>query len=60
MEAYTYMQKISAEMERLTEADDINHVIDELEFMHAAIEPEFQELCSDLIAALMSKLRTLP
>jgi len=57
MHAYTYMQKVSTQMDALTDADEINHVIDELEFMHEVIDPEFQDLCSDLIAQLMSKLK---
>ncbi len=59
MQAYAYMQKVSTEMDTLKEADEINHVIDELEFMHEVIDPEFQELCSDLIAQLMQKLKAV-
>jgi hypothetical protein len=59
MQAYAYMQKVSTEMDTLNGPDEINCVIDELEFLHEAIDPEFQELCSDLITQLMQKLKAV-
>lgn len=57
MQAYRYMQQVSAEMDKLKDADEINRVLDELDFLHEAVDPEFQDLCSDLIVELMQKLK---
>ena len=53
------MQKVSSGMDGLHDADEINHVIDELEYLYEVIDPEFQELCSDLVARLMKKLKVV-
>jgi hypothetical protein len=57
MQAFEYTRKVSAEMDALNAPDEINRVIDELEFLHEVIDPEFQDLCCDLIALLMQKLK---
>jgi hypothetical protein len=57
MQPYHYMQKVSSELPTMTDPVNINNTLDELEFLYQCIDPEFQELCSDLIAQLTSKLR---
>ena len=58
MQAYRYLEQVAQSMESLEDPDEINKVIDELEYIFDALDPEFQELASELIAKLNERLRS--
>lgn len=59
MEPYRYLEQTAAMLDQLTTREEIERVIDELEFLHEALEPEFQDLASTLIEKLTMRLKSL-
>ena len=59
MEPYRYLEKVSAAFDTLNTREEINEVLDELEYLYELIDPEFQDLAGDLIAKLTDKLSKL-
>lgn len=60
MEPYRYMAKVAVMLDHLENRNEINRIIDELEFLFEVVEPEFQSQVSDLIARLTARLNSLP
>lgn len=56
MEPYAYLQQVAARLDGLHSRDDINAVLDELEFLYEALDPELQDLATNLIATLTKRL----
>ncbi len=56
IDPYAYMQKVSSELNRLTERDDIVATLDELEYLFEVIPPEMQDSAEQLIYLLRHKL----
>ena len=59
MEPYQYLEKTTAALETLNSRGDINNLLDELEFLYEALEPEYQNLATQLIERLHSRLSSL-
>ena len=59
IDPFQYLQRVSENFEVITTREEINTVLDELECIFELLEPEFQDLASDLIARLNAKLKTL-
>ena len=60
MEPYRYLQQAAAQMHTLDTRDAVNRVLDELEFLYEALDPELQDLATELIGQLHERLKTLP
>ena len=60
MEPYQYLQQVANQLDALNTRSEITQTLDELEFIYEAVDPEFQELASDLITRLTQRLRSLP
>ena len=56
---YKYLEKVSELFDSLNTREEINQVLDELEFLFDLIDPEFQEQVSDLISRLTKRLQEL-
>ena len=56
MEPYRYLEQVSIDFDLINSRDEINAVLDEIEYMFDLHEPEFQDHASDLIAKLKQKL----
>ncbi len=56
---YKYLEQVSELFETLNTAEEINQVLDELEYLYDLIEPEFQDQVSDLISRLTNRLQEL-
>jgi hypothetical protein len=56
---YKYLEQVSELFDTLNTREEINQVIDELEFLFDLIDPEFQDQVSDLIARLTKRLQEL-
>ena len=53
---YAYMQQVSMQMHELTSRNDIETVLDELEYLFEVIPPEMQDNAETLITMLREKL----
>jgi hypothetical protein len=51
-----YMQQVAARMNHLTDRREIETVLDEMEFLFDALDPEFQDPAAQLIEQLRAKL----
>ena len=60
MEPYRYLEEVARRIDTLDDREEITTVLDELEFPHEALEPEFQDLASDLMARLSGRLAAMP
>lgn len=59
MQPYVYLQKVAQELDQLQSRKQIYEILDELEFLFEALDPEFQDLASDLITRLNRRLERL-
>jgi hypothetical protein len=51
-----YMQQVAAQMNQLTSRREIETVLDEVEYLFDALEPELQDAACQLIEQLRAKL----
>ena len=56
---YKYLEHVSELFDSLNTPEEINQVLDELEFLFDLIDPEFQDQVSDLINRLTIRLQEL-
>jgi len=56
IDPYAYMQQIALKMDELTAREEIETVLDELEFLFEVIPPEMQDNAEKLISMLREKL----
>lgn len=56
---YKYLEQVSELFDTLNTPEEINRVLDELEYLFDLIEPDFQDQVSDLIARLTKRLQEL-
>jgi hypothetical protein len=56
---YKYLEQVSELFDTLNTREEINQVLDELEFLFDLIDPEFQDQVSDLIGRLTKRLQEL-
>ncbi|KPJ96515.1 MAG: hypothetical protein AMJ53_00570 [Gammaproteobacteria bacterium SG8_11] len=59
IDPFRYLQQVSENYELINTREEINAVLDELEFVFELVEPQFQDLATDLIAKLTTKLKQL-
>ncbi len=59
MEPYRYLEKVASALDSLDDPEEIGEILDELEFLYEALEPELQGLATDLIARLSARLKSL-
>jgi hypothetical protein len=56
IDPYAYMQQVAVKMDELTGRDEIETVLDELEYLFEVIPPEMQDNAERLISLLRKKL----
>jgi hypothetical protein len=56
IDPYAYMQQVAVKMDELTARDEIETVLDELEYLFEVIPPEMQDNAEKLIGLLRDKL----
>jgi len=59
IDPYAYMQQVAVAMDELTARDEIETVLDELEYLFEVIPPEMQDNAEKLISMLRKKLSSL-
>ncbi len=56
IDPYAYMQQVAVKMDELTSRDEIETVLDELEYLFEVIPPDMQDNAEKLISMLREKL----
>jgi len=56
IDPYAYMQQVAVTMDELTDRDEIETVLDELEYLFEIIPPEMQDNAEKIIGLLRDKL----
>jgi len=56
VDPYNYLAEVSRRMDTLTQRDQIETVLDEVEYLFEVIPPELQDLAEPIIEALRKKL----
>ena len=56
IDPYAYMQQVAIKMDELKTRDEIETVLDELEYLFEVIPPEMQDNADKLISMLRKKL----
>lgn len=56
IDPYAYMQQVAVKMDELTGRDEVETVLDELEYLFEVIPPEMQDNAEKLIGMLRDKL----
>jgi hypothetical protein len=56
IDPYAYMQQVAVTMDELTDRNEIETVLDELEYLFEVIPPEMQDNAEKLIGLLRDKL----
>ena len=56
VDPYSYLAEVSRVMDTLTQRDQIETVLDEVEYLFEVIPPELQDLAEPIIEALRKKL----
>jgi hypothetical protein len=57
VDPYAYMQQVAMRMNDITSRDEIETVLDELEYLFEVIPPDLQDNAEKLIEMLRDKLR---
>jgi hypothetical protein len=57
---YSYLAEVSRVMDTLTQRDQIETVLDEVEYLFEVIPPELQDLAEPIILALRKKIGNCP
>lgn len=56
IDPYAYLKQVSLNMDRLTQPDQIETVLDEVEYLFEVIPPELQDLAEPIIQELRRRL----
>ena len=56
IDPYAYLNEVSVKMESLTQPEQIETVLDEVEYLFEVIPPELQDLAEPIIAELRRRL----
>ena len=55
-----YLQQVAARLDDLEDRDEINTLLDEVEYLMEVIDPELQDDAYDLVGRLRAKLDLTP
>ena len=56
VDPYAYLQQVSTQLDSLTQAEQIETVLDEVEYLFEVISPELQHLAEPIIEELRRRL----
>ena len=60
VDPYRYLAEVSRVMDTLTQRDQIETVLDEVEYLFEVIPPELQDLAEPIVLALRKKIGNCP
>jgi len=56
IDPYAYLNEVSVKMDKLTQRDQIETVLDEVEYLFEVIPPQLQDLAEPIIEELRKRL----
>ena len=56
MDPYRFMQDVTVRLDQLQDRDELERLLDDLEYLMEVLDPELQEPAYDLVARLRDKL----
>ena len=60
IDPFGYMQQAAANLDRLNSRQELETVLDEVEYLFEVLDPELQDFAYELIARIQDKLKDLP
>lgn len=60
IDAYRYMQMASHRLSELNTRQEVEKMLDELEYLYEVLDPEFMDLADTVISSYRNKLSDLP
>ncbi len=60
VDPYGYMQQVAGNLDRLNSRQELETVLDEVEYLFEVLDPELQDIGYELIERIQTKLRNLP
>jgi hypothetical protein len=60
VDPYGYMQQVAGNLERLNTRQELETVLDEVEYLFEVLDPELQDFGYQLIERIQTKLSKLP
>ena len=57
VDPYAYMQQVSARLDTLATREQVERVLDEVEYLYEVMDPELHHIADDLIERLRERLR---
>lgn len=57
MQPEKYLQQVAHELKRINTSSELNKILDEVEFLYEVLEPEFQDLTTNLMEQIDTKLK---
>lgn len=57
VDPYAYMQQVSARLDTLETREEVERVLDEVEYLYEVMDPELHYVADDLIERLRERLR---
>jgi hypothetical protein len=60
VDPFGYMRQVDASLDRLNSREELETVLDEVEYLFEVLDPELQDYGYQLIERIQDKLNTLP
>lgn len=60
MQPYPYLIKVMERLPAINDREEINKILDEVEFLYDALDPSLQELAEQVMEKLRQQLREVP
>ena len=54
-----YMRQVAARLNQTEDADALNRMLDDLEYLYEVLDPELQYLADDLVQRLRDRLKSV-
>ncbi len=56
---YQTLERVASQMDQLQTREQIDPVLDELEFIYEMLSPEVQQVCQDMLSILLKRYQSL-
>ena len=60
VDPYTYLQQVAGRLDKLSKRDEVETLLDEIEYLYEVMDPELQYMADDVITRLRGRLKGMP
>ena len=60
IDPYAYMQQVAVRLDQINDRQELETVLDKVEYLFEVLDPELQDHAYELIDAIQAKLRNMP